>query len=173
MRTSQEGRISSNEQRSSVRCTEPANDVKCLPSKMFCPTRNIVGVPRKPRGRVSFGSLVTRGFRLSGVNSLNPVPTCFYGVTRYRGNSGLVDAAIFLNRSYRRHIVATTRNEHSLDPFGAKDNERLTQDLRGVALAPLRRRDAITRVTALSAKNALSSKRSDARPTSSPSTTRR
>src|SRR3984957_4733539 len=26
------------------------NDVKCLPSKKFCPTRNIVGVPRKPRG---------------------------------------------------------------------------------------------------------------------------
>ena len=36
--------------------------VKCLPSKMFCPTRNIVGVPRKPRGAGEFRLTGHSGF---------------------------------------------------------------------------------------------------------------
>ncbi len=38
------------------------DDVKCLPSKMFCPTRNIVGVPRKPRGAGEFRLTGHSGF---------------------------------------------------------------------------------------------------------------
>src|SRR5665213_1823528 len=59
---SQEDRIPSSGQWSSVHCLELANDVKCLPSKMFCPTRNIVGVPRKPRGAGEFRLTGHSGF---------------------------------------------------------------------------------------------------------------
>jgi hypothetical protein len=38
------------------------DDVKCLPSKMFCPTRNIIGVPRKPRGAGEFRLTGHSGF---------------------------------------------------------------------------------------------------------------
>ena len=59
---SQEERIPSSGQWSSVHCSKQANDVKCLPSKMFCPTRNIVGVPRKPRGAGEFRLTSHSGF---------------------------------------------------------------------------------------------------------------
>src|SRR5665213_3106464 len=97
---SQEERNPSDGQWSSVHCLELANDVKCLPSKMFCPTRNIVGVPREPRGAGEF--------RLTGHSGFSAVRAQLCAVPR-------LDIRVLQSP----HLLASTRQNSDCGSTGS------------------------------------------------------
>jgi hypothetical protein len=80
-----------------------------------------------PEGRVSFGSLVTRGFRPSG-DYLDPITTNGFPALFGR-HDRVEDASVSSDGLGRRDVAVVTRHENTIAAFGTQNNERLRQDL--------------------------------------------